>query len=418
MIQKVLLALVVASYPLAASANTETLQQPTDDSRTFVVRFPVGVSSLSEEVDGNSASLHELHDCLLKALADSSLRSVEFGAYASPEGNPARNNQLARQRAAALRQWVDSRFNISPSLISTSASQSAYDWPTLRTILQESSAPFASEILPLMTEDSISALRAYQGGQPWQWMLTNAFPQMRTAYARVVTDAPAAPTFVADTVEAAELIPAYQPSVATVAEAEAPAAFEVPDVKRPFYMDIRTNLLYDAALVPNLGIEFALGRRWSIATNWAWAWWSRNRSHRYWRVFGGEINLRRWFGSDKPLTGHHVGIYGQALTYDLMLSSSKGYLGGRPGRGVLNHPAWNVGLEYGFSLPIASRLNLDFTIGVGYFQSTYYQYTAIDSHNVWQATKKKQWVGPTKAEISLVWLLGRGNVNTKKGGLK
>ncbi|MCD8273384.1 MAG: DUF3575 domain-containing protein, partial [Alistipes sp.] len=28
------------------------------------------------------------------------------------------------------------------------------------------------------------------------------------------------------------------------------------------------------------------------------------------------------------------------------------------------------------------------------------------------------WFGPTKAEISLVWLLGRGNYNEKKGGAR
>jgi hypothetical protein len=77
-----------------------------------------------------------------------------------------------------------------------------------------------------------------------------------------------------------------------------------------------------------------------------------------------------------------------------------------------------VGAEYGFALPIGRRLNLDMTLGVGYFRSTYYEYTPVDVHYVWQATKKKRWIGPTKAEVSLVWLLGRGNVNAKKGGVR
>nr|WP_147351517.1 DUF3575 domain-containing protein [Bacteroides caccae] len=28
----------------------------------------------------------------------------------------------------------------------------------------------------------------------------------------------------------------------------------------------------------------------------------------------------------------------------------------------------------------------------------------------------RRWFGPTKAGISLVWLIGRGNYNEKKGG--
>ena len=28
------------------------------------------------------------------------------------------------------------------------------------------------------------------------------------------------------------------------------------------------------------------------------------------------------------------------------------------------------------------------------------------------------WIGPTRGEVSLVWLLGNGNTNSKKGGKK
>ena len=75
-------------------------------------------------------------------------------------------------------------------------------------------------------------------------------------------------------------------------------------------------------------------------------------------------------------------------------------------------------MEYGYSLPVANRLNIDFTLGVGYWGGKYYEYTPLDGHYVWKATKNRHWFGPTKAEISLVWLLGRGNSNNKKGGVK
>ena len=38
----------------------------------------------------------------------------------------------------------------------------------------------------------------------------------------------------------------------------------------------------------------------------------------------------------------------------------------------------------------------------------------MDNHYVWKATKKRNWFGPTKAEVSLVWLLGGGYGNEKK----
>ena len=84
-------------------------------------------------------------------------------------------------------------------------------------------------------------------------------------------------------------------------------------------------------------------------------------------------------------------------------------MGGRPGKTLWNSPNYAMGVEYGYSLPIARRLNIDFTIGVGYWGGKYYTYSPLDGHDVWESTK---------AEISLVWLLGRGNSNNRKGGMK
>ena len=37
-------------------------------------------------------------------------------------------------------------------------------------------------------------------------------------------------------------------------------------------------------------------------------------------------------------------------------------------------------------------------------------YIPLDGHYVWQTTKNRRWFGPTKAGISLVWLIGRGKM--------
>lgn len=178
----------------------------------------------------------------------------------------------------------------------------------------------------------------------------------------------------------------------------------------PFYMSIQTNMLYLLAAVPNIGIEFYLGKNWSIDTNWHYSWWKSDPKSWYWRTYGGDIAVRKWFGksaNEKPLTGHHAGIYGQMLTYDVEIGG-KGYLADRW--------SWAAGVEYGYSLPIAKRLNINFTLGVGYHWGTYDEYLPIDGHYVWQSTNKRHYIGPTKVEVSLVWLIGHNNVNAKKGG--
>ena len=122
------------------------------------------------------------------------------------------------------------------------------------------------------------------------------------------------------------------------------------------------------------------------------------------------MEVRRWFGrkaDEKPLQGHHIGVYGQLFTYDFELGG-RGYLGDK----------WSyaLGISYGYSLPLAKRLNLDFNLGLGYWGGKYKEYLPIEGHYVWQSTKKRHWWGPTKAEVSLVWLLGKSNFNHQKGG--
>ena len=174
-------------------------------------------------------------------------------------------------------------------------------------------------------------------------------------------------------------------------------------------MSLKTNLLYDAALVSNIGAEFYLGKGWSVGANWMYAWWNSNKRHNYWRIYGGELDIRKYFGrraQTKPLTGHHLGLYGQMLTYDFETG----------GTGYQSKLSYGVGIEYGYSLPLGRRLNLDFGIGIGYLGGEYKKYDPIDGHYVWKETKQRHWFGPTKAEVSLIWLIGRGNYNEKKGG--
>lgn len=175
-----------------------------------------------------------------------------------------------------------------------------------------------------------------------------------------------------------------------------------------FFMSLKTNLLADALAMPSLGAEFALGRKFSVAAQWHYGWWSNPREAFFWQSYGGDLSFRWWFGrqaDQKPLTGHHAGPYGQMLTYDFEF-----------GKNGIQAPEWNFagGVEYGYSLPLAPRLNMDFTIGIGYMGGTFMEYIPKGNQFIWQATKQRNWFGPTKAEISLVWLLGRGNVNSRR----
>ncbi|MDE6040577.1 MAG: DUF3575 domain-containing protein, partial [Muribaculaceae bacterium] len=188
---------------------------------------------------------------------------------------------------------------------------------------------------------------------------------------------------------------------------------------RPLYLALKTNLLYDAAALPSIGFEAYVGKNWSVVGNWTYGWWDKDNVHRYWRAYGGDLAVRRWFGrkaAEKPLTGHHLGVYAGVVTYDFEFGGV-GHMGGLPGRNLWDRCNYMAGIEYGYSLPVGRRLNIDFTLGLGYLGGKVIRYVPSGNFYLWQKTSHFNWLGPTKVEISLVWLIGCGNYN-RKGGVK
>ena len=177
------------------------------------------------------------------------------------------------------------------------------------------------------------------------------------------------------------------------------------DIGHPNMIHLSTNMLYDAALVPNVGVEYTFGQRWSAKVNAMFAWWSDDSRHRYWRVAGGSVELRRWLGSKVNaflLRGHHVGAYMGAYRYDFELG----------GTGNMADFNYSVGVSYGYSMPIARKLSLDLGVSVGYIGGNYTKYDHDDGCYVWLADMRRNYVGVTRAEASLVWHIELG----RKGG--
>ena len=307
-------------------------------------------------------------------------------------------------------------------------------WERLASLVEQSDMPHKGEAVDVLRNDpeytyddkgilidsKKKHLMELQYGRTWYYMLERFFPQVRNAGVIFVT-VRQKPIIKNDKVElqagpTMDTVAVVQKTDTLISQVIVPEHEE----RKPFYMAVKTNMLYDVLAVPNIGIEFYLGKNWSVSGSWMYGWWDKNSKHRYWRIYGGDIAVRKWLGrkaAEKPLTGHHLGLYGQVFTYDFEWGGT-GYMGGRPGKTLWNSPNYAMGVEYGYSLPIARRLNIDFTIGVGYWGGKYYTYSPLDGHDVWESTKKRHWFGPTKAEISLVWLLGRGNSNNRKGGMK
>lgn len=352
---------------------------------------------------------------------DYAVKSVTVWGAASPEGSVKFNEWLSRQRADQIFNFIGSRFELPDSV--TRFTYKGRDWKGLEYIVRyDPDVPYRDETLDLVckivddvevngdkaSDRGLNQLKALRKGEPYRYLYKNVFPQLRASKLSVEYEFPEIipEKIEVELPEAKEII--CEAPIDTVEYVEVPPVYTC----SPFYMDVRTNMLYDTAAIPNIGVEFYLGKKWSIMGNWMYAWWDSNRRHRYWRVYGGDLTLRKWFGSRKPLSGHHIGVYAQVLTYDFEWGG-KGYMGGKPGGTIFDRANWGAGIEYGYSLPVARHFNIDFSLGVGYFGGKYTTYIPRDGMYVWEANKKRNWFGPTKAEISLVWLIGCDNINVK-----
>lgn len=394
----------------------------------FKVIYRVNSCLIDPDLGDNSAALSHAVAYIdsLSQTETTALRGIVFLGFASPEGPQKVNERLSDRRLEALRTYICGCTGIADSLVAVR--REVFDWNQLRG-LAEASVHLPCRDAVLSAIDSVpemartARLKTLGGGSAWRYMRRHMFPSLRNAVCIVISAESSAKSETADSVGAAVVAVDTVPSVPFVPVAEVSVNPDIQkqrmtDSRRPFYMSLSTNMLFDALLVPNIGAEFYLGRNITVGADWMYGWWDSNRRHRYWRVYGGELSARYWFGraaGRKPLTGHHVGIYAQALIYDFEFGG-KGQMAGKPGASLWESCNGGFGIDYGYSLPLTPRFNIDFTIGIGYLGGKYYDYHPVDNHYVWQSTRQRRWFGPTRARISLVWLPGNGNRNAKGGG--
>ncbi len=215
-------------------------------------------------------------------------------------------------------------------------------------------------------------------------------------------------------------------SAETVSEGKPPRAAKTVDtaavsgqVCKPL-LAVKTNLLYDAATLLNLGIEVPIGRNFSIAADFAFPWWRVRSKDVTIQLLGGTLEGRYWFKSKRrpdmsasPLTGFFVGVHAGAGLFDFQLGRWTG------GNGVQGEFYLMGGVSGGFTHRISPSLRMEYSIGVGYGQITHRDYISVKDTKFgdikvlpypWEV-KRTSGLLPTKASVSLVWM-----ISSKKGG--
>lgn len=350
------------------------------------------------------------------------LTNIIIEGTSSPEGNQRWNTTLSKWRAEQIQKYILANTTIEPQAITYTFT--GRDWETLRTMVeQDMNVPHRNQVLEILSavnnatasDATLQALQQLGGSAPYWYMYRNIFPKLRATkvefvYERIPNIGTLTPMeyrtgakaeYTQKPLQIQQPLPAIQ--LSEIAKEQMTTQYSQLESQKhtKFFMALKSNLLYDALITPNIGAEFLIGKDYSVQGNWMYAWWKSDPGAWYHRTYGGDISVRRWIGKqhhNRPLTGWHAGVYGQMLTYDFIWGK-RGYLGDRW--------SWAAGVEGGWSKAIGKRLNLDFSLNFGYLTGVYQEYIPQDGCYVWQATKQRRWIGPTKAEISLVWLLGK-----------
>ncbi len=390
------------------------------------IAFHQGKSVINKTFNNNRATLDSLTiliDSLSNDIKNYSIDRIVFTGTASPEGSASLNDRLSHARAMRVASYLQSSSSLNKDMYELYST--GRDWNGLyRLVAADNNTPSQHEALEIISSilesvksgnpepaDKLTQLYTLENGKAYKYMYRTMFPSLRSTYIDIDYTHRFAPITGAIMVSYFGVPNQEIGSLMTVSE-------PVKSTQKPLYIALKTNLLYDALALPNLGAEFYVGHNVSAGGNWMYGWWDNDKKHRYWRAYGGDLFARYWFGSkanEKPLTGHHVGIFAGVVTYDFELGG-KGIMGGLPRRSLWDRCNTIAGIEYGYSLPIARRLNLDFSIAFGYFGGKYIKYSPANGHYIWNSVHRLNWIGPVKAEVSLVWLIGHGNTNAGKGG--
>lgn len=414
-------------------ANQQSAKNPDiDPMGPKIYYFVIDKTLLLRDYDTNRPMLDALDILLRDPQIYNSIDSIVVTAAASPIASPQHNARLAIGRAEALATYVRWQHpQVDRNKIYTYPL--GIDWEGFWSLIENTpGVPSRGSIMGLKDrfseEVTLDMLRTVGGYGTYNYLLKTIYPKLQYAAVRVVlNDGKSIPATGSplrkmvegdikyDTVYFERIIRdtvwINTPVPVDVTEKVEP----IREPRKPFYFALKNNLIYDIALLPNLGVEIPFGRnyRWSVELEGQWSWWNTNStSWWYHRIQMAGAEMRYWLGNrteKDPMHGWYLGAYGYAGTYDLRLFTKE-----NPDLGQLSDFSYSAGISVGYAVPLSRRLSMDFGLGIGYFGGEYKKYyrSSCDDVFPWVSTHQRSWFGPTKAKISLVWQIGSG-VNSK-----
>lgn len=168
---------------------------------------------------------------------------------------------------------------------------------------------------------------------------------------------------------------------------------------------VKTNMLSDALLNVNGGIEIGLAPKWTLDVSGGFNGWTLSHQRR-WKHWVVQPEARYWF-CDR-FGGHFVGVHAHGGQYNIgNIDTDFSFLGTDFSKlKDSRYQGWFVGggVAYGYAWVLGRHWNIEGELGVGYSYTRYDRFRCSGCGKKVENDKHHHYVGLTKAAINLVYI--------------
>ena len=167
---------------------------------------------------------------------------------------------------------------------------------------------------------------------------------------------------------------------------------------------IKNNLIYDAALTPNLALEFGLGKKTTLDLGGGYNWYDLDKDkHKKLRHWLAQPELRFW--ACERFNGFFWGIHAHGGEFNVSnIDAPFGLMDWLKDHRYEGH-FYGGGVSIGYQWILGKRWNLEASIGGGYARYSYDKYDAYDRCADCMESRDKNYWGVTRATLSFIFFL-------------
>ena len=379
--------------PCIPTKNRSCQQEQFDTIQVVVGKF---TTPIIFDVNKYTIRTTPLLQKAIDSILDSkrTLAQIWIKGSASPEGPVKWNQKLGLYRAEALADYIARETGLDRQIFYTYNMRE--DWSSLKDSLESHvDFPNRESILAILSEEQDNEIRKRKirdldGGKTWRRLIDKFFPPLRNARLAIVS---AYPKFVSIVPEFTLLTPPIVPLVSHDLLLPTPILTTTNKTEvSNWKIAIKNNLLFDAALVTNIGIEISPWTHWSLDIP---VWYSPYNisSTRKIRLLAVQPEIRWW--PKQAMDGHFVGFHTHAAGFNIALNDYARYQDP-------NHALWGLGVSYGYAMTLgkSTHWGLEFTLGAGFARYHYDAYRNECKGQKFRSGSDCYW-GITRAGVTL-----------------